>query len=112
MKKTVTDVSLEDESLETLLMHFNVDRYKMAYLSLRWAKEMKQKENLSDALPTLVPRALREILTGKVSMKEIEKLPVITKVVAPIVAAPVAPSLPTLTLKKSKDDEEEEADEE
>ena len=111
MKKIVTDASLEDESLETLLMHFKVDRYKMAYLSLRWAKEMKLKENLADALPTLVPRALREILTGKVSMRDIEKLPVLTKVVVPVVAAPIAAPHPTITLKKSKDDEEE-ADEE
>ena len=72
-----------EKPLEALILENKKDKYKMAYAAIRWAKEIKQKENLPDAVPFLVPRALREILTGKVSVKEVEKLPMVVKLAPP-----------------------------
>ena len=86
-------IARADMPIDALLLECNTDRYKLAYAAIRWAKEIKQKENLPDPVPVLVQRAIREILTGKVSIDEIGKLPVIVKV-----APPPAPAAPTLTL--------------
>ena len=51
----------------------------------------------------LVPRAIREILSGKVAIKEVEKLPMIVKVATP---APAAPTTPTITLNVDADEKE------
>ena len=103
MSKSTVDKSKADLPVEALMLECVKDRYKISYAALRWAKELKKKENLADALPLLIPRAMREILTGKVSIKEIEKLPMLTQVP---VAPPVAPpSMPTITLKPLEDDE-------
>jgi DNA-directed RNA polymerase subunit K/omega len=85
-----------EKPLEALILENKKDKYKMAYAAIRWAKEIKQKENLPDAVPFLVPRALREILTGKASVKEIEKLPMAVKIAPP--PAPEAQAAPTITL--------------
>jgi DNA-directed RNA polymerase subunit K/omega len=82
-----------DLPIDALLLECNTDRYKLAYAAIRWAKELKTKENLPDPVPVLVQRAIREILTGKVNIEDIGKLPVIVKV-----APPPAPVAPTLTL--------------
>ena len=82
-----------DMPIDALLLECNTDRYKLAYAAIRWAKELKTKENLPDPVPVLVQRAIREILTGKVDIEEIGKLPVIVRV-----APPPPPSVPTLTL--------------
>lgn len=97
MSKQTVDKSKADLPVEALMLECVKDRYKLAYAALRWAKEIKQKENLPDSIPLLVPRAMREILTGKMSIKEVEKLPMIAKVVTP----PPAPAAPTITLKPS-----------
>ncbi|MCB4756831.1 MAG: hypothetical protein LHV69_07365 [Elusimicrobia bacterium] len=81
------------QSLEAMILDCKKDRYKLAYSAIRWAKEIKQKENLPDPVPLLVPRAMREILSGKVSLKDVEKLPMMIKM-----APPPAPAAPTLTL--------------
>lgn len=97
-----------EKPLEALILENKKDKYKLAYASIRWAKEIKQKENLPDPVPFLVPRAVREILTGKVTIKEIEKLPMIVKLAPPPAAAAEA-SGPTITLnteEKGKDKKE------
>ena len=86
-------IAKADMPIDALLLECNTDRYKLAYAAIRWAKEIKTKENLPDPVPVLVQRAIREILTGKVSIEEIGKLPVIVRV-----APPPAPVTPTLTL--------------
>ena len=85
--------------LEALLLQCNTDRYKLAYSAIRWAKEIKHKENLPEPIPHLLPRALREILTGKVPITEVEKLPMMAKIVAP---AP--PPIPTITMATNTDE--------
>jgi DNA-directed RNA polymerase subunit K/omega len=94
MSKQSVDKSKADLPVEALMLECTKDRYKVAYAALRWAKEIKKKENLADAIPLLVPRAMREILTGKMSIKEIEKLPILAQV--PV--APPVPAAPTITL--------------
>jgi DNA-directed RNA polymerase subunit K/omega len=91
---------METLPMEALVLECVQDRYKVAYAALRWAKEIKQKESLPEPVPHLIPRALREILTGKTNIEEIEKLPPIVKVVAP----PPPPAPPTLTLNVAPDD--------
>jgi DNA-directed RNA polymerase subunit K/omega len=85
--------------IEGMLLECVKDKYKLSYAAIRWAKEIKMKENLPEAIPLLVPRALREILTGKVSYKEIEKLSVVIKV-----APPPQPTTPTIKLNVDESD--------
>ncbi len=100
MSKTTIDKSKADLPVEALMLECVKDRYKLSYAALRWAKEIKQKENLPDTIPVLVLRAMRDILVGKVSVKEVEKLPYLTKVPTP---APAAPTTPTITLNTSEE---------
>lgn len=105
MSKNTADKSKAELPVEALMLECVKDRYKISYAALRWAKELKKKENLADSIPLLIPRAMRELLTGKVSVKEIEKLPMLAQVPAP---APVAaPAAPTITLKPDEETEEE-----
>jgi DNA-directed RNA polymerase subunit K/omega len=92
-KEKNTDKEKAELPLEGMLLECNTDRYKLSYAALRWAKEIKQKENLPEPVQFLVPRALREILTGKVLVKDVEKLPMISRA-----APPPPPPAPTLTL--------------
>lgn len=103
MSKQV-DKSKADLPVEALMLECVKDRYKISYAALRWAKEIKKKENLPDSIPLLIPRAMRELLTGKVSLKEIEKLPMLAQV--PLAPLPPAPSTPTITLKPSDGEDE------
>lgn len=93
----------QEKPLEAMALEVTKDKYKLAFVALRWAREIKQKENLPDSIPILVLRSLREILTGKVSIAQVEKLPPIVKVVAPPQAQ--VPAAPTITL--NVEDEEE-----
>lgn len=94
-KATITSDALKaDLPIHALLLECNTDRYKLAYAAIRWAKEIKKVENLPDSIPVLVQRALREILTGKVDIAAIGKLPVIVRTPAPVAPIPT----PTLTL--------------
>jgi len=102
MPKKTVEVEQVEKSLEAMLLDCQKDRYKLTFAAIRWAKEIKLKENLPDSIPVLAQRALREILTGKVMIKDIEKLPLFVKVAPP----PQAPAAPTLTLNVSADDKE------
>src|SRR3954462_13540445 len=98
MAKTNQDTVKAEMPLDGLLLGCTKDRYKISYAAIRWAKEIKQKENLPDPLPLIVLRALREILTGKVDIKDVEKLPIVVKV-----SAPPASVQPTITLNVGPD---------
>ena len=102
-KSAVAEVTPDEMTLEALVLQCKVDKYKLSYAALRWAKEIKQKENLPEAIQFLIPRALREILTNKVTIKEVEKLPMMVKL-----TPPPMPAAPTLTLNVSADDDEDE----
>lgn len=100
MSKNTVDKSKAELPVEALMLECVKDRYKVSYAALRWAKEIKKKENLADSIPILVPRAMRELLTGKVTIKEIEKLPMLAQVAPP----PPAPSQPTIILNPLPDE--------
>lgn len=102
MTKTLDKEKIEIP-LEGMILNCGKDKYKLAYAAIRWAKEIKQKENLPEVVQLLVPRALREILTGKVSIKDVEKLPVISRAPQPV----VVPSVPTITLNLQPEDKPE-----
>jgi hypothetical protein len=87
-------------SIEAMILECSKDKYKLPYSAIRWAKEIKKKENSTEPMPALVIRALREILTGKENMKDIEKLPFLFKVPSVPAAAAV---IPTLKLNPSDD---------
>lgn len=95
MSKQKEDKSKADLPVEALMLECTKDRYKLAYAALRWAKELKKKENLADPIPLIVPRAMREILTGKILIKDVEKLPILAQVPLPPMPPP---SVPTITL--------------
>lgn len=103
MKKAELELP-EDLPMEGLLLQCKEERYKLAYATIRWAKEIKQKESLPDPVQSLVPRALREILQGKIAIKDIEELPMIVKV-----ATPPPPPPPTITLNVAADEKTEAA---
>ena len=105
MARKAVPKNLADLPLTGLLLECTEDRYKLPYAALRWAKEIKQKENLADPVPSLLPRALRDIMSGKVTLKEIEKLPMIARAVAQPMPT-IAPT-PTITLNPQPDEEEE-----
>jgi len=108
MTKATKTEKKSERTMEVMLLAAYKDRYKLAYATIRWAKEIKKTENLPDPVPTLVPRALREIMDGKTTIKQVEKLPMAVKMsttppVIPVAAgAPVPVSTPTLSLNPSK----------
>lgn len=109
MIQTTINVNGQEQEipLEGLLLQCEKDRYKIGYTALRWAKEIKQKENLPDPIPLLIQRALREILTGKISIEEIEKLPMTVK----ITPAPIPTPNATISLNPSPPEEGEKKEE-
>ncbi len=106
MKKSEVDPIAEELPLDGLVLQCKVDKYKLAYSAIRWAKEIKQKESLPELVQTLIPRALKDILLGRVTIKDIEKLPIIVRVsaAAQAAAAAAAPAQPTLTLNVAPED--------
>lgn len=104
MKKQYLEIA-EDLPMESLILQCKEDKYKLAYATLRWAKEIKQKESLPDSVQSLVPRALRELLTGKMTLEDVEALPMAIKVAAP----PPPPPQPTITLNVPAEEAEEPA---
>ena len=109
MSKAASDKSKADLPVEALMLECVKDRYKVSYAALRWAKELKKKENLAESIPLLIPRAMRELLTGKVSIKEIEKLPMLAQV--PVAPPAAVPSTPTITLKPSEGESDSKSEE-
>jgi len=105
MTKAKVEAEAPERSMESYIMECSKDRYKLPFAALRWAKEIKQKENLPDPLQNLIPRAMKEILTGKTTIGQVEKLPLVIKV-APQPAPTVQPQ-PTISLSIEKKDGEE-----
>jgi len=75
MAKAKQQIPKEEKDLESMILDYGKDKYKLVKTGVRWACEIKQKENLPDPISTLIPRAVQEILSGAVSIDEIEKLP-------------------------------------
>jgi len=91
----------EDIPLTQLILDRSKDKYRLVALALRWAQEIKQKEQAPEPPQEILSRALKQILDGDVSLEEIEKLPPLPK--------PAEPKAPALVLKPlpEKDEPEE-----
>jgi DNA-directed RNA polymerase subunit K/omega len=67
-------VKTNEPNLNQLILDRSKDKYRLVLLSLRWAQEIKQREQSADTPQEILNRALKEILTGQVSLEEVEKL--------------------------------------
>ncbi len=104
MTKAKIEVEEKEKPLDAYIMECYKDRYKIPFAALRWAKEIKQKENLPDPLPSLVLRALKEILTGQATVAQVEKLPWAIKIAPQPI--PMVQTTPTISLNVDKKEEE------
>jgi hypothetical protein len=76
--------------LAQLILDCGKDKYRMVSLATRWAVEVQKRESQTAHQPeVLVAMALKEILTGKVAMEDVEKLPPAPKLEKKLEVAPV-----------------------
>ena len=61
--------------LEQLILDTPLNRYQLVTLAIRWAEEIRSRQNAPKYTNEVVEMALQEILSGKVSIDDIEKLP-------------------------------------
>lgn len=99
--ETFYHVSNPDAPLSQLLLDCGKEKYRLISLATRWAQEIRQRDQSTLPPTELMDAALREIMTGKVSLEEIEKLPPPPKVEKKDLEL----TLPTLTLKDLPPDE-------
>ncbi|HOW28140.1 MAG TPA: hypothetical protein PK876_06535 [Elusimicrobiota bacterium] len=78
-KKKEEKVSKENWSLTQLMLDVGQDKYRLIKTALRWAQEIKKRDQSTEPVPVLINMALKEILAGGVSLEEIEKLPPVPK---------------------------------
>ncbi len=64
----------EDMSLDQLLLDHASRKYYLVNYALRWVKEVKKREDAPKTAQGIMAVALHEILTGKVTYKEIDKI--------------------------------------
>lgn len=72
-------VNKADLPLSQLLLDCPKDKYRLVGLAIRWAHEVKKRDQSTEPAPELLNRALKEILAEQVSLDEIEKLPPVPK---------------------------------
>lgn len=73
--KTKT-VEVKSRTIEELLLNGDYDRYRIIPLAARWAQELKNKEEYKFlSFPQLLNTAVEEIVTGKVTIETVSKLP-------------------------------------
>jgi hypothetical protein len=71
---------VETASIEEILLDVKSGKYKLIPVATRWIAEISKKEEYKYfTFNQLLEAALKDILTGKVSIEEIEKLPPIEK---------------------------------
>jgi DNA-directed RNA polymerase subunit K/omega len=75
-----SNAAKNDIPLSQLMLERSHDKYRLVHLAMRWAQEIKVRDQSSDPTQEIVSRALKEILTGQVSLEDIEKLPPPVKV--------------------------------
>jgi DNA-directed RNA polymerase subunit K/omega len=118
-----------DAPLAQLILDCKADKYRMVSLATRWAVEVQKRESQTPHQPEeLVAMALKEILSGKISMEDVEKLPPAPKLekkleVAPVISEDLAKRIAEEDARAEKaaaktkkdddaDDEEEEEEDE
>jgi DNA-directed RNA polymerase subunit K/omega len=87
-KKEQAPTANPDAPLSQLILDCKQDKYRMVSLATRWAIEVQKREENGGVQPEeLVSMALKEILSGKISMEEVEALPPAPKLVRKAEAA-------------------------
>jgi DNA-directed RNA polymerase subunit K/omega len=69
------EAPLPDGPLSQLLLSIKEEKYRMISLATRWSLEIKQRDQSPLPPQALLDQAIREILAGRVTLEEIEKLP-------------------------------------
>lgn len=73
-------VNKADLPLSQLLLDCQKDKYHLVGWAIRWAHEVKKRDQSVEPAPEILNKALKEILAEQVSVQDIEKLPPIPKV--------------------------------
>lgn len=75
-EEKVEEEVVVEKSLAELVLDTRYDKYKLIPVAARWAKELRKKEEYRNTpITQIVGIALKEILTQKVAMEDIIKLP-------------------------------------
>jgi DNA-directed RNA polymerase subunit K/omega len=90
-----------DLPLAQLILDCSKDKYRLVNAALRWAHEVKQREE-KGTTQEIIDKALKEILAGQADLEMIEKLPPIPKSERP---APEPPK--PLIIEKTEGEEKE-----
>jgi DNA-directed RNA polymerase subunit K/omega len=75
MTQTATAATKSDAPLSRLLLDCTKDKYRLVTAATRWAHEVRRRDQSTLPTQELINQALREILTGQVTLEAIEKLP-------------------------------------
>jgi DNA-directed RNA polymerase subunit K/omega len=71
------------QPLSKLLLDCLKDKYRLVPLAIRWAVEVKKRDQDKQLVPEtpgdIMNRALKEILSGQVALDDLEKLPPLPK---------------------------------
>lgn len=80
MTKLKEEIEKIHKELHKVILSTKYDKYKIVPYIARWAAELKYKEEYKDLLDSeRVNIAIYEVLTGKVSIEDIKKLPPLEK---------------------------------
>lgn len=76
MSKIKDEIEKIHKEIHKVILSSKYDRYKMVPYIARWAAELKYKEEYKDLLDSeRINIAIHDVLTGKVSIEDIKKLP-------------------------------------
>ena len=69
------EMDKEQMSLQELILDHAGEKYRLVNYAIRWSKEISRREDAPKTTQGLLNASLRDILTEKVTYKEIDKLP-------------------------------------
>jgi DNA-directed RNA polymerase subunit K/omega len=72
-------VNKADLPLSQLLLDVRQGKYKLVGQAVRWAYEVKKRDQSTEPAIEILNKALKEILAEQVSIEDIEKLPPVPK---------------------------------
>jgi len=76
MTKIKEEIEKINKEVHKVILSTKYDRYKIVPYIARWAAELKYKEEYKDLLDSeRINIAIHDVLTGKVSIEDIKKLP-------------------------------------
>lgn len=78
-EETAPVINKADLPLSQLLLDIKQGKYKLVAQAVRWAYEVKKRDQSTEPAIEILNKALKEILAEQVSIEDIEKLPPIPK---------------------------------